>query len=134
MLHNGYFDIYVVPNTGSFKLDQTKYIEDILTKFGSWQGAKRDRRIPMEANLVLHKWTKEYYDTLSDKEVNTVENFPYRQVIGSILYLSIWTRPDISYAIGKLSKFNNHPTMQAIHAAQWSLQYLRSTKLWTSIY
>jgi hypothetical protein len=42
--------------------------------------------------------------------------------------MSIWTRPDISYAVGKLSKFNNPPTIDAIQAAQWLLQYVRFTK------
>ena len=130
----GEMDWYLVmrcarhPDTLSFKLDQTKYTEDVLLKFDQWLGAKRDRRIPMEANLVLAKWTKEYNDTLSDREVYLIDNFPYRQVVGSLLYASIWTRPDISFAIGKLAKFNNHPTMQAIHATQWLLQYMRCTK------
>jgi hypothetical protein len=116
------------PQDGSFKLDQTKYVEDILIKFELWLGKQKPRTVPMEPNLVLSKWTKEYDDSLSDKDKYIVEQFPYRQVIGSLLYASIWTRPDISFAVGKLAKFNNHPTMQAIHAAQWLLQYMRCTK------
>jgi hypothetical protein len=67
-------------------------------------------------------------DTLSERDKYVLDNFPYRQVVGSLLYISIWTRPDISFAIGKLAKFNNHPTMEAVHAAQWLLQYMRCTK------
>jgi hypothetical protein len=82
----------------------------------------------MQPNLVLNKWTQAHDDALTDKERYMVENFPYRQIIGSLLYVSIWTRPDISYAIGKLAKFNNHPTMQSIHATQWLMQYVLGTK------
>jgi hypothetical protein len=82
----------------------------------------------MQANLVLQKWTEDYDDGLTAKQEYLVKNFPYRQIIGSLLYMSIWTRPDISYAIGKLSKFNNHPTIEAIQATQWLLQYVRFTK------
>jgi len=114
--------------TGAFELTQTKYIDDCLTKFSDWLGSTRTRKTPMQANQVLQKWTESYNATLSEREEHIVQNFPYRQVIGSLLYISIWTRPDISFAIGKLSKFNNHPTMDAIHAAQWLLQYLRCTK------
>jgi hypothetical protein len=116
------------PKDGSFKLDQTKYIEDVLTKFDRWLGATRTRTVPMQPNQVLSKWTKDYDEGVTSKEAYIIENFPYRQVVGSLLYVSIWTRPDISYAVGKLAKFNNHPTMQAIHAAQWLLQYIRCTK------
>jgi hypothetical protein len=112
----------------SFTLNQTKYIEDILTKFDKWLGAERNRTLPMQPNQVLSKWTNTYNDGLTTKEEYMVENFPYRQVVGSVLYISIWTRPDISYTVGKLAKFNNHPTMEAIHAAQWLLQYMRCTK------
>ena len=116
------------PDTGSYKLDQTKFVEDTLVKFERWLGAGRSRRIPMQANLVIAKWTQEYNDTLSERDKYVLDNFPYRQVVGSLLYISIWTRPDISFAIGKLAKFNNHPTMEAVHAAQWLLQYMRCTK------
>jgi hypothetical protein len=114
--------------TGTIKLDQSKYIDDILSKFHDWLGAEKNRTVPMQPNLVLPKWTEEYDDGLTEKQTYMVKNFPYRQVVGSLLYMSIWTRPDISYAIGKLAKFNNHPTMEAIHAAQWLLQYVRFTK------
>ncbi len=39
----------------SFTLNQTKYIEDILTKFDKWLGAERNRTLPMEPNQVLSK-------------------------------------------------------------------------------
>ena len=93
-----------------------------------WAGKRRHRNIPMEANLVLHKWTQEYDDSITPETTDLIRRFPYRQIIGSLLYISIWTRPDISYAIGKLTKFNNHPTAQAIYATQWLMQYLSSTK------
>jgi hypothetical protein len=99
-----------------------------MSKFDRWIGSKRSRTVPMQPNLVLNKWTQEHDDALTDKERYMVENFPYRQIIGSLLYVSIWTRPDISYAIGKLAKFNNHPTMQSIHATQWLMQYMLGTK------
>ena len=114
--------------TGSITLDQSKYIDDVLSKFSSWLGPEKNRVVPMQPNLVLSKWTKEYDDGLTVKQEHLVKNFPYRQIIGSLLYMSIWTRPDISYAIGKLSKFNNHPTVEAIYATQWLLQYVRFTK------
>ena len=45
-----------------------------------------------------------------------VANVPYRQAISCMIYLVVGTRPDISFAIGKLSRFregvlfHTHPT------------------------
>ena len=47
-------------STGSFTLDQSKYVDDVLTKFNSWIGADRPRTVPMQPNLVLVKWTPEH--------------------------------------------------------------------------
>ena len=33
--------------------------------------------------------------------------FPYRQLIGSLMYLMVVTRPDLAVSLSKLSKFNN---------------------------
>jgi hypothetical protein len=114
--------------TGIITLDQTKYTEDVLSTFDEWIGSCQRRYVPMQPNLVLQKWTQEYDKQLTPKQLELIQRFPYRQIIGSLLYISIWTRPDISYAIGKLAKFNNHPTVEAIHATQWLLQYMQGTK------
>jgi hypothetical protein len=115
-------------SNGSFTLDQSKYVEDVLTKFDVFIGADRTRTVPMQPNLILEPWTAEHDAGVTPKQEYLFNNFPYRQIIGSLLYISIWTRPDISYAVGKLGKFNNHPTMEAIYATQWLLQYMNGTK------
>lgn len=56
------------------------------------------------------------------------ENFPYRQVVGSLMYLMIATRPDLAYVVGKLSQFNscNGPEHWAV--VKRVLRYIRGTK------
>ena len=44
--------------------------------------------------------------TPNDKQANLKE---YQAVIGSLIYASIGTRPDISYAVGVLSQFMSNP-------------------------
>ena len=35
-----------------------------------------------------------------------MKNKPYREAVGTLMYMSLGTRPDITYAVGILSKFN----------------------------
>ena len=54
-------------------------------------------------------------------------NFPYRSLIGSLMYASICTRPDISFATNKLSQFLENPSPTHWKAAKRILKYLKGT-------
>jgi hypothetical protein len=57
-----------------------------------------------------------------DKE--TIDNKWYRGAIGSLLYLSSSTRPDISFNVGLLSRSMEEPTKQHKHAVERIFAYL----------
>ncbi len=40
------------------------------------------------------------------------EAAPYARMVGSMLYLAISTRPDISYAVGELARFMSAPMLK----------------------
>ena len=42
-------------------------------------------------------------------EFAAMKNKPYREAVGTLMYASLGTRPDIAYAVGILSKFNEKP-------------------------
>lgn len=54
-------------------------------------------------------------------------NYPYRQVVGSLIYLMVATRPDISYTITKLSQYLDKPSLNHVTAAKRVLRYLKGT-------
>ena len=45
------------------------------------------------------------YDLSSQLKKNREHSVEYAQIIGSIMYLENCTRPDIAYAIGRLSQY-----------------------------
>lgn len=53
--------------------------------------------------------------------------FPYRQLVGSLMYLAVGTRPDISFAIGSVSRYLEKPTVVHEKALKRILKYLRGT-------
>jgi len=55
------------------------------------------------------------------------QTFNYRSLIGSLNYLSVCSRPDISCAVGVLSRFLENPACTHWQAAIGVLQYLVNT-------
>ena len=51
----------------------------------------------------------------------------YRSMLASCIYLCTWTRPDIAFAISKLSKFMQNPGPKHVMALKRLLRYLRGT-------
>jgi hypothetical protein len=82
-------------------------------------------RTPMQENLKLLATEEEM---LTPRQLRYVENFPYRKLIGTIIYLNVCTRPCISYAISILAQFNAKPTFLACKSLIWLAKYLYNTR------
>ena len=52
----------------------------------------------------------------------------YQQIIGTLIYAAISTRPDIAFVAMRLSRFNNNPTEEHIKYTRYVLRYLKGTK------
>lgn len=61
-------------------------------------------------------------------------NIPYRQAIGSLMYLMISSRPDLAFAIGKLSQHSENPTENHWIAVKRLLRYVNSTREFGILY
>jgi len=68
------------------------------------------------------------------EESKLMERVDYRALIGKLLYLSIATRPDISFAVGVLCRYNDCPGPQHWNAAKRVLRYLHQTKSLKLVY
>lgn len=96
------------------RINQKTFIKDLLAKFNMVDA--KPAATPMENKLVLTK----------NKE-NVLPDVPYQSLIGSLMFLSVNTRPDISFACSYLSQFNTCYSMEHWHAAKRVLRYLKST-------
>ena len=101
---------------GSLWMDQRQYIQSLLKRYGLSQA--KSATTPADVNVKLVK-----NDGVS-KPVNQVN---YQSMVGSLLYASIATRPDIAQAVGTVSKFNSCPTEAHLTAVKRIFRYLKGT-------
>jgi hypothetical protein len=97
----------------TIKIDQRQYIVELLKRFGL-ENAKT-ALTPIEVNLKL------------DSSSNPENNFPYQNLIGSLLYISVCSRPDIMFAVNFLSRFNVSYSKEHWEYAKRVLRYLKRT-------
>ena len=55
-------------------------------------------------------------------------NIPYRSAIGSLMYLSVCTRPDITFAVNKLARYVSNFTIEHWNCVKRIIRYLKGTK------
>ena len=63
----------------------------------------------------------------SGEKLSADEQALYRNMVGSLLYLACWTRPDIAFAVSELSRFVSAPGLNHMQAVKHLLRYLKGT-------
>ena len=114
------------------KLHSTTYLMKTLAKH-EWMTEPYKMKanpIPMkDDNLYMHVLDTEKGPTTPEEQQKLEEEmeFSYRQALGEALFAMVTCRPDISFAIIKLSKFANSPSREHYLALKNVFRYLRST-------
>jgi len=123
---NYYLGMRISRSEDYIGLDQTGYIREVLNKYDDLLRGLEHRHYttPMERDLKLRKVES---IEMSQKHREYVDKFPYQNIVGALLYLAINTRPDISYTVGVLARFNTAPNYRACKALIRVLVYLRDT-------
>ena len=110
--------------TEKITIDQTHYCREVLDTFKFLVRGKTSKTpLPTDALEQLAAGL----DVTEDKDED-VRSYPYRQVVGALLYLAMYTKPEISYAVGVLSRFNDKKTAASCKLATYLLRYLNANQ------
>nr|ABA96637.2 retrotransposon protein, putative, Ty1-copia subclass [Oryza sativa Japonica Group] len=99
---------------GGITLVQSHYVDKVLSGFG--YSDCKPAPTPYDPNVLLRKNRRIARDQLR-----------YSQIIGSLMYLASATRPDISFAVSKLSRFVSNPGDDHWQALERVMRYLKGT-------
>ncbi|GJU78808.1 zinc finger, CCHC-type containing protein [Tanacetum coccineum] len=95
-------------------ISQSYYIENVLKKFNYFNCTPVST--PMDTS-----------EKLMPNNGQVVSQLEYSRVIGCLMYAMTCTRPDIAFAVGKLSRYTSNPGTQHWQAIQRVLKYLKKT-------
>jgi hypothetical protein len=120
--------IKLVPGE-SLDMDQTEYVEEVAERYsGHWRIFKDGEvtgPLPMDAyNVALNPWTPPEDSVAS----MWFASFPYRQLVGALLWLMLNTRPDLAHAVTFCARWSQKPTYGACYVLCYLMAYVVSTK------
>lgn len=106
---------------GILYLDQRRHIVDLLEKFNMTEC--NQTLLPVDANQKLST----EMCPKSSTEMEIMSKVPYQEAVGSLLYISQGSRPDIAYAVNSVSRFNHNPGKVHWEAVKRIMRYLKGT-------
>ena len=106
--------VYWGKNDDNVKLSQKKHIEKIAVRFGVENAKPKYQPMSPEIDLKVG----------GDRE----SQYPYLELLGSLLWIARCTRPDIQFAVNYLAQFSH--CYQSIHftALKQVAKYLHTTR------
>ena len=100
------------------QIEQSGNIKDVVDRFG--MADANPHNTPLPAGAYVH--------LIKNKEQASAEEIKhYQSLIGSLLYVQLGTRPDISFAVSRLAQYAANPSHQHLRMAQYVLSYLLGT-------
>ena len=68
------------------------------------------------------------------EEIRKMSNVPYSTAIGSLMYTMMYTRPDICYVVGMVSRYQANPSIMYWKAVKRIHKYLKGTSDYSLCY
>ncbi|KAG1665273.1 hypothetical protein FOA52_015850 [Chlamydomonas sp. UWO 241] len=102
----------------TLKLKQRRYTIDVIERFGLVDAKTKAQPISPTTKL-----SKSVGELLDEKHRHL-----FMELLGSLLYLAVCTRPDISQTVGVLARYMSCPTTAHLEAAKQVLRYVSGTR------
>jgi len=106
---------------GTIKLTQRPYWEHVINRFNLTHVPLRN--IPLPVGLVLDN----NMCPQTDSEKQQMRDKPYRAILGSVMWGQLATRPDLSFAVSLLSRFQAAPGIDHWKALMHVVGYIKNT-------
>jgi len=105
-------------------LSQTAYIDSLVKRFNLIDAPPLST--PIDPNALLSK----DQSPSTPREFDDMQNVPYREAIGSLMYAAVGTRPDITFTVTALSQYLQNPGRPHWEQAKRAIRYLKGTRDW----
>ena len=106
---------------GIIRLTQRPYWEHVLNRFDLKEIPPRNTPLPAELILDSNMSPK------TDSEKLDMHDKPYRAILGSVMWGQLATRPDLSFAVSLLARFQANPGMDHWKALLHVVGYIKNT-------
>lgn len=108
---NSFLGIEIQRTKAKIKLTQEKYSKNLLHKF----------------NMENSKFVATPSEIKTSRSGKPVHSFPFRESVGSLLYLSTRSRPDIAHSVNVCSRHLEDPVEEDIVSVKRVMKYLVGT-------
>ena len=102
-------------------LSQRPFAEKIIELAGMKNAKSIKSPLPLSHPLYKEKTTP------TKDEIDAMTGIPYREVLGSLLFLATRTRPDLATAVSMLGKFQQAPKVEHWKSMKSVIRYLIQT-------
>ena len=108
---------------GKTWIAQSNYTTNVLTKFGMENSKQISTPVDVKDKLLA-----------ASEDSELVDQRLYQSAVGSFLYRSCWTRPDIMFAVNNVARFCSKHIKQHWTAVKCIIRYLRGTQNYCLLY
>ncbi|MBW0551955.1 hypothetical protein O181_091670, partial [Austropuccinia psidii MF-1] len=125
-------DSFKTKLTLKFKLHLSNHVSKIVGLNIDIGTGRLDIRQPLLTKQLLddyHRPIRDQFTTLPDSlivtnEQQSVAQTRYQSILGSLMYLSLGSQPDITFAVNSLARFSSNPGLQHWEALDHLIGYL----------
>lgn len=108
-------------DAGTIRLTQRPYWEHVIHRFSLEHIPPRNTPLPTGITLDSNMSPK------TDSEREQMHGKPYRAVLGSVMWGQLATRPDLSFTVSLLARFQSNPGIDHWNALMHTVGYIKNT-------